>query len=78
MFTSGWYIIAKRRLWWMRVHGARTVRTVWGNDKAFTPQMDPHRKVLDSKIGTKKTAKKWVLLHQFVAVSIESGLSPAK
>ena len=26
-----------------RVYGAPTVRTVWGNYPAFTPQLDPHR-----------------------------------
>ena len=46
---------------WVPVHGVRTVGTVWGNYTTFTtPQLDPHRKVLDSNIGTKKTAKSWV------------------
>ena len=40
--------------------GARMVRTVLGN---YTPQTDPHRKALDSNIGTKKTARKWILLR---------------
>ena len=36
-----------------------TVRTVLGNYTAFTPQMDPHRKVLDNNMDTKMTARKW-------------------
>ena len=43
--------------WWGWEHGARTVRTVWGNYTAFTPQLDPHRKVLDGNIGTKKKSQ---------------------
>ena len=33
---------------WGRVHGVCTVHTVLDNYTAFTPQMDPHRKVPDS------------------------------
>ena len=52
---------------WVRMHAAHTVRTIWGNYTAFTPQLDPHRKELESNIGTKKTARKWVS-HQSLAV----------
>ena len=65
------------RIVWEQVHGARTVRTVWGNYTAFSPQLDPHRKVLHSNIGTQKTARKWVS-HEFLAVQIESILYTAK
>ena len=41
------------------MHGAHTVRTVLGNYTAFTPPTDHHRKVLDSNIGTKNTARKF-------------------
>ena len=44
--------------------GARTVRTLLGN---YTPQTDPHKKALDSTIGTKKTAGQWVS-HQSLVV----------
>ena len=49
---------------WAPVHGARTVRTLLGN---YIPQTDPHKKALDSYIGTKKTAGKWVS-HQSLVV----------
>eukprot|EP00670_Eutreptiella_braarudii_P017323 CAMPEP_0174363886 /NCGR_PEP_ID=MMETSP0811_2-20130205/70648_1 /TAXON_ID=73025 ORGANISM="Eutreptiella gymnastica-like, Strain CCMP1594" /NCGR_SAMPLE_ID=MMETSP0811_2 /ASSEMBLY_ACC=CAM_ASM_000667 /LENGTH=77 /DNA_ID=CAMNT_0015503001 /DNA_START=424 /DNA_END=657 /DNA_ORIENTATION=- len=65
--SSFWEVMAASSTLWVRVHGSRTVRTVWGNYTAFSPQLDPHRKVLDSNIGTKKTAPKWVS-HQFLAV----------
>ena len=39
---------------WARVHGARTVRTLLCN---YTPQTDPHKKALDSNIGTKKNSQ---------------------
>ena len=32
--------------------------TLEGNYTTFTPQTDPHRKALDSNMGTKKTATK--------------------
>ena len=43
---------------------ARCPRTLLGN---YTPQTDPHKKALDSNIGTKKTAGKWVS-HQSLVV----------
>ena len=68
-WTTTFYTAAS----WERVHGARTVHTAWGNYTAFSPQLDPHRKVLDSNICTQKTANNWVS-HEFLAVRIESGL----
>ena len=38
---------------WAWSHGARSVRTVLGK---HTPQTDPHRKALDSNIGTRSFA----------------------
>ena len=43
------------------MRGAHTVHAVWGNYTAFTPQLDPHKKVLHNNIGTQNTARKWVL-----------------
>ena len=62
--VNKWQLVI-RSTQWARVHGARTVHSA--QYTAFTPQLDPHRKVLDSNIGTKKTAKKRVS-HQFLAV----------
>ena len=49
------------------VLAVENMRTVLGNCTAFTPQTDPHKRVLDSNIGTKKTARKWVSQVQHVA-----------
>ena len=48
------------------MHGARTVCTIWGNYPAFTPQLDPHRTVVHSNIGTQKTANHMSFLQSKV------------
>ena len=49
-----------------RVHGARTVRAVWGNYPAFTPQLAPHRTAAHSNIGTQKTSNHMSFLQSKV------------
>ena len=48
-----------------------TVRTLLGN---YTPQTDPHKEALDSNIGTKETAGKWVS-HQSLRVTLMARLT---